>query len=870
MPFIRRGMALAAVLVTATTVAPLAGRSAATPADACGTYRISLASDGTQADQHSDTPSVSSDGRQVAFVSRATNLSATDNELTADVFVHDRQTGATTLVSVAPDGTAMAVDSSSPRISEDGLAVAFVAGSQVWVRNLVSTATELVSADPMGNPGAGESRAPALSNNGVFVTFSSDASNLVVGDTNGFTDVFLRDLVTDSTTIVSTALGGGIADGPSGDPSITASGHLIAFSSSATNIIAADTNSAADVFVRDRLTGVATLESRASDGALANGHSGSPALSSDGEVLTFTSVASNLAPPLNQFTQVFFRDRLAGETFRVSDGLTGGAANRESVRPAIGGHGRFVAFESEATNLVAGDTNAGVGGSGRDVFLGDGYSGGIERVSVASDGTQSTGDSGSASVSADGHHVAFASNASNLVPGDTNGTFDIFVRSQSVVVDGLLVDGEVITAVPAGSRRVPITIVGEGFSAQSAISFGLGITVDEMAFVSPEVLEAVITIAHEASVGARNLTVTEPGGCREVFEGAVEITERPRPMQLTPSSLKQGETAEVTISGQAFAADAVVEFSGSGIEAGEAEDVVATAFHVTVSVAAGATPGARDVTVVNGDGGKGTCHGCFVVNEALSGPIQSGTSYRLAGADGGVFAFGEAPYLGSTGGIRLNQPIVAMAASPSGRGYWLVASDGGVFAFGDAPYKGSTGSIRLQQPIVAVAASPSGQGYWLLASDGGVFAFGDAQYLGSTGGVRLNRPMVAMAASPSGRGYWLVASDGGVFSFGDAPYLGSTGGTRLNQPVVGMASSRSGKGYWMVASDGGVFSFGDAPYLGSTGGIRLNRPVVGMATNGAGYWLVASDGGVFSFGVPYRGSTGSMTLNRPVIGISGS
>jgi hypothetical protein len=135
-------------------------------------------------------------------------------------------------------------------------------------------------------------------------------------------------------------------------------------------------------------------------------------------------------------------------------------------------------------------------------------------------------------------------------------------------------------------------------------------------------------------------------------------------------------------------------------------------------------------------------------------------------------------------------PRLAPITSGPGNGYWLAASDGGIFAFGDAHFHGSTGGIALNKPIVGMAATPDGGGYWLVASDGGIFAFGDAHFHGSTGGIALNEPIVGMAAALDGGGYWLVASDGGIFAFGDAKFHGSTGGIALNKPIVGMAATR--------------------------------------------------------------------------------
>jgi hypothetical protein len=245
-------------------------------------------------------------------------------------------------------------------------------------------------------------------------------------------------------------------------------------------------------------------------------------------------------------------------------------------------------------------------------------------------------------------------------------------------------------------------------------------------------------------------------------------------------------------------------------------------------------------------------------------------AYRLVAADGGLFAYGGAPFLGSTGGQTIPAPIVGSATDPATGGYWEVGSDGTVYPFG-APMEGDLAGLHLNSPIVGMAATSNGQGYWLVAADGGIFAFGDAAFYGSAGALPLVSPVVGMAVTPNGGGYWLVAADGGVFSYGDAAFYGSMGGQPLNKPIVGMAAQPSGLGYWLVASDGGIFSFGDAPFRGSTGGMTLNEPIVGMAVDGpgGGYWLVASDGGIFAFGAArFEGSTGSLKLNQPVVGMA--
>ncbi len=232
--------------------------------------------------------------------------------------------------------------------------------------------------------------------------------------------------------------------------------------------------------------------------------------------------------------------------------------------------------------------------------------------------------------------------------------------------------------------------------------------------------------------------------------------------------------------------------------------------------------------VINGNNNSVDIQG--LVEQLVLPPAQS-QGFDAVGSDGGVFSFGNMPFLGSMGGTHLNAPMVGMAATPDGGGYWLVAADGGVFTFGDATFDGSLGGTHLNAPIVGMASSPDGGGYWLVASDGGVFGLGDATFNGSLGGIHLNAPIVGLAATPDGGGYWLVAADGGVFTFGDAGYDGSVPGQGITHPapITGIAATPDGGGYWVVGSDGAVYAYGDAVFMGSLVGFGLAAPITGVS-----------------------------------------
>jgi alpha-tubulin suppressor-like RCC1 family protein len=245
--------------------------------------------------------------------------------------------------------------------------------------------------------------------------------------------------------------------------------------------------------------------------------------------------------------------------------------------------------------------------------------------------------------------------------------------------------------------------------------------------------------------------------------------------------------------------------------------------------------------------------------------IGPSSGYAVFGTDGSIWPIGLEPTahgttnvnFGSMAGKPLVAPVVGAAYSPLRDGYWMVASDGGLFAFGAAPFEGSMGGKPLNRPIVGLAPTPDGGGYWEVASDGGIFSFGDAGFYGSAGEIMLTQPVVGMASTSDGRGYWLVAADGGVFAYGDADFHGSTGGRLSLDPVVGLAATGDGNGYWMVTRHGALFPFGDAAFEGSLRYVNLGAPIAGMAPtgDGNGYWIVGTDGGVFAFGdAPFLGA----------------
>jgi Tol biopolymer transport system component len=338
-------------------------------------------SNGVQGNGHSYRPVVTADGRYIAFDSDASNLVPGDTNGNTDVFVHDRQTGVTTRVSVRSDG---------------------------W-------------------QGFGTSVYPSISADGRYIAFYSSAANLAANDTNLANDIFLHDRQTGETRRVSAAFDGTQANSDSRMPSISADGRYIAFESAATNLIPGDTNGVLDVFLYDRLTSQILRVSVDSYERQSNGHSGSPSLSVDGSLVAFESDGTNLvSSDTNDDKDIFLHDTSTGTTTRVSVDSNGLEANISSYAPSISADGRYIAFESGATNLVPGENNPYI-----DAFVHDRVLRQTTWVSAGSIDGGENGQSGQVVLSADGQFLAFTSWASNLVPYDTNLRIDVFVYRQS-------------------------------------------------------------------------------------------------------------------------------------------------------------------------------------------------------------------------------------------------------------------------------------------------------------------------------------------------------------------------------------------------------------------------------------------------------
>lgn len=363
------------------------------------TQLVSTNAANVQGNQGSFQASVSADGRYVVFHSNSDNLIPNDTNGMADVFIKDTQTGAISLVSSGANG--------------------------------------------QGNQWSGQA---SVSADGRYVVFESVSNNLVSGDTNNMSDVFIKDTQTGTISLVSsfvdTSNGNTLVQGNSSSyqAKISDNGQYVVFESNSDNLVSGDTNFTVDVFIKDMTTGTISLVAPAGS----NGASLQANVSANGQYVVFTSTATSLGA--NGQFQIFLKNTANDTISLVSSGASG-QGNANSGSASVSTNGQYVVFESIATNLVTGDTNGGI----QDVFLKD-MTGAISLVSASSSGQQGNAWSGNASISADGRYVVFLSNATNLVVNDTNGSMtDVFIKDMTTGAISLVSAG---STMPSGAPKI--------------------------------------------------------------------------------------------------------------------------------------------------------------------------------------------------------------------------------------------------------------------------------------------------------------------------------------------------------------------------------------------------------------------------------
>lgn len=430
----RRGWHVSMILLLLTALVGVVGGA---PADG-PTERVSVSSAGVAGNGESQTPVISGNSRYVAFQSAADNLVGEDTNSVRDVFLHDRETGQTRRVSRHTNGQQGNCDSGSPAISGGGRKVVFDSCAfnlvdddtnnvpDVFAYDRDTGEVRRVSVHTNGTQANDLSADPVVSGDSRIIAFWSHADNLIEGDDEGHTDIFLHDQETWATwRITVNSLGEG-GNGDSQHPAISNDGRYVVYESGASNLTAGDSGIYRDIFLFDRTTGFTERVSVSDEEQEAQGESFAASVSGSGRYVAFVSFAANLvSDDNNSLPDVFVRDRVEGRTIRINVSNSGEEVGvlETDQEPTFSANGRYVAFKSRAGNLAPNDTN-GVG----DIFIYDLQEETISLASVNGDGVQGNDASQSPSLSDDGRFVAFSSVASNLVSGDSNGQRDIFVH----------------------------------------------------------------------------------------------------------------------------------------------------------------------------------------------------------------------------------------------------------------------------------------------------------------------------------------------------------------------------------------------------------------------------------------------------------
>ncbi|NOQ63187.1 MAG: DUF4214 domain-containing protein [Methyloprofundus sp.] len=426
-------------LLYITAAGKIALSSALSPANAATTTLISSSTSATTGDWSSLNASISADGRFIAFESSATDIVNNDHNHLKDIFIRDTLENTTQLISRNSSGTQANDISHSPAISADGRYVTYVSkasnlssddqaySDDIFVYDRITRITSRVSKENSSAQGKFESGSinPTISADGHYISYESSNTNLVADDNNAANDIFVYDRLTAATTRISVDSSGNQASDSSHFPSISADGRYITFSSSAFDLVSNDHNASDDIFVYDQATGQQSLVSINAAGEQADNHSILPSISADGRYIAFNSTASNLVDnDTNDASDVFVYNRKLATQQRVSLNDAFQQANNDSFGASISANGRYVTFFSSASNLTSDDHNI-----DKDIFAYDTQNKQQTLISINSSSEQADDKNDWPTISATGQYIAFTSSASNLIENDLNNSNDIFVHS---------------------------------------------------------------------------------------------------------------------------------------------------------------------------------------------------------------------------------------------------------------------------------------------------------------------------------------------------------------------------------------------------------------------------------------------------------
>lgn len=410
-----------------------------------GTYRVSSFSTdtgtNTQSNGNSSKGNFSPDGTKIVFYSNASNLVENDTNNRVDIFIKDLITGIISRISTDKDGNQSNGNSDSPSFSPDGNKILFISaatnlvsnstndGYAVFIKDIIDNSITMVSTSYSGSHPDADCFNPSFSRDGKKVVFSSNASNLISNDTNGYEDIFVKYLSSGFISRVSTSSTGIQANRYSREASFSPNGENVIFTSKASNLVSNDTNAVNDIFIKNLLDQSIIRISTDSNGDEVFGYgdeddqgSWDAKFSPDGSKVLFSSQAITLVDnDTNYRIDLFLKDIETGEVTILSTNSEGAQANYDSYEAQFSYDGNKIVFTSAASNLIEGDTN-----NTYDVYIKDLTNGNFSRVSTDSLGNQANSFSNGASFSNDGKKVVFTSNASNLVETDTNSRYDIF------------------------------------------------------------------------------------------------------------------------------------------------------------------------------------------------------------------------------------------------------------------------------------------------------------------------------------------------------------------------------------------------------------------------------------------------------------